>query len=721
MERRIALALAVCGALGACGASTRQLGGPDEHGATTRMTQWPDPPPTTRQDVSETIFGARVDDPYRWLEDVSSPQVQDWMHLQDAHARGVLAGLPGRDGLERRLKELLYSDAVHTPTVRGGRLFYERRRSDQEKAIVMWRDGEAGPERVLIDPNTLSEDGSTSLGTVAPSWDGRKVAFSLRENNADEATLYVMEVDTGLRSAIDVIPGAKYAEPQWTPDGAGFYYTWLPTDGSIPVDKRPGFAEVRYHALGSAATADTLVYPRTDSPETFIAPSLSPDGRWLIVYIHHGWNASDVWLRDLSVEGAPFVPFAVGIEAHFDVTAWDGWVYVATDLDAPRWRVLRTRADALSRDAWEEIVPEAPDAVIDEVRVVGGHLVLRLMEAATSRLELRALDGTGARRVELPGMGSIDALKGEPDQGTAWMEYASFVTPPQVLRLDVASGGTSVWERTVLPVDPDLYAVDQVRYPSKDGTSITMFLVHRRDLPRDGSAPFILGGYGGFNISMVPRFMPSLMPWLEAGGGFAVPNLRGGGEYGEQWHQDGMGPRKQNVFDDFIGAAEWLVAQGYTRPDRLAIRGGSNGGLLVGAAMTQRPDLFRAVVCAVPLLDMVRYHLFGSGRTWVPEYGSAETQAGFEVLHAYSPYHHVAPGKYPALLMLSADSDDRVDPMHARKMVAAVQAATTSGEPVLLRVEANSGHAGADLVRQDVAMYTDSYAFLFAMLGVTAP
>lgn len=713
--RNLGVALALSAALGACGTTGQATG---EQGATA-MTRWADPPQTAREDVTETLFGVRVDDPYRWLEDASDPRVQEWMRAQDAHARAALASLPAREPLARRLEALLYMDQVRAPAVRGGRLFYERRRSDQEKAIFMWRDGESGAERVLLDPNTLSEDGSTSVGTVAPSWDGRRVAFSLRENNADEATLYVMDVDSGARSTVDVIPGAKYADPQWTPDGAGFYYTWLPTDPTIPVDQRPGFAEVRYHALGTPAESDTLVHPRTGSPETFISPSLSADGRWLLVYVHHGWNSSDVWIRDLAAKDAPFVQFASG--AHFSVTAWGDWLYIATDQDAPRWRVLRTRTDSLARESWQEIVPESPDAVIDELRVAGGHLVLRLMESATSRLEIRALDGSAARRVELPPIASIEALQGEPDQPAAWLELASFVTPPRVLRLDVSTGATTVWEAAALPVDPADYSIEQVRYTSKDGTSISMFLVHRMGLPRDGSAPFILGGYGGFNVNMTPRFMPSLIPWLDAGGGFALPNLRGGGEYGEAWHRAGMGAQKQNVFDDTIAAAEWLIVQGYTRPERLAIRGGSNGGLLVGAVMTQRPELFRAVLCAVPLLDMVRYHLFGSGRTWIPEYGSADTEEGFRVLHAYSPYHHVTRAPYPAVLMLSADSDDRVDPMHARKMAAALQAASTSGLPTLLRIESNAGHAGADLVRQDVANYADSYAFLFELLGVAPP
>jgi prolyl oligopeptidase len=368
-------------------------------------------------------------------------------------------------------------------------------------------------------------------------------------------------------------------------------------------------------------------------------------------------------------------------------------------------------------------VPEQPDAALQATQVVGGRLVLSYLKSAASVIRVHGLDGRFEREVPLPGIGSASGFSGNEDEDEAYFAFSSFTYPPEIYRTGVAGGETSLWAKIDVPVDPSRFVVEQDWYPSKDGTRISMFLVHRRDLKRDGNNPCQLYGYGGFNVSITPAFNAYAYPWLEMGGMIAYPNLRGGGEYGEAWHRAGMLEHKQNVFDDFLAAAEWLIRERYTRPERLAIRGGSNGGLLVGAAMVRRPELFRAVVCQVPLLDMVRYHLFGSGRTWIEEYGSADDPAQFATLFAYSPYHHVKAGTaYPALLMMSADSDDRVDPMHARKFTAAVQAAQADrSRPVLLRLERNAGHGGADLRRQDVENYADIYAFLASQLGVTAP
>jgi prolyl oligopeptidase len=421
------------------------------------------------------------------------------------------------------------------------------------------------------------------------------------------------------------------------------------------------------------------------------------------------------------------------VDARFSVEAWQDRFYVTTNDGASHYRVLRVDPQNPERGAWTELVPEAPDAVIETgpgaasattpgAQVLGGHLVVKYIRNASSSLEVRTLDGAPVRTIPLPGIGYSYGMTGNPDEDEAYFDFSSFTQPKEIYRTSIGTGATSLWKKVEVPIDPAPYAVEQVWYPSKDGTQVSMFLVHRKDAPRDGSTPFLLSGYGGFNISKYPLFQSGLYAWLEAGGGYALPNLRGGGEYGEEWHRAGMLDKKQNVFDDFIAAAEYLVAQGYTRPERLAISGGSNGGLLVGAALTQRPDLFAAVSCAVPLLDMIRYHLFGEGKTWIPEYGSAEREADFRYLYAYSPYHHVKAGtRYPAVLFLSADADDRVDPLHARKMAAALQAASTSGKPVLLRIEAHAGHGGADLIKQTVEEQTDRFAFLFHELGVSPP
>ncbi|WP_223755642.1 prolyl oligopeptidase family protein [Myxococcus sp. RHSTA-1-4] len=674
-------------------------------------------PATRAEQVVDTLHGVQVADPYRWLEQEKAPEVQEWMKAQDALARGQLAKMPGRDALVRRFTELFYVDSISPPARRGGRYFYIRTHKDKEKAVLYWREGEKGAEKVLLDPNTWSKDGTVSMGTWAPSWDGKKLVFAQKPNAADEAVLHVMDVDSGEWSKVDVIEGAKYASPRWTPDSKGFYYEWLPTDPSIPVDARPGYTTIRFHKLGTDPKDDALVHPRTGDPTTFLQSDLSRDGRYLFVYVIRGWSENDVyWKRPGEKD---FRLLVKGQGAKYSVNAWKDRFYVTTDEGAPRQRVFEVDPAKPERAAWKEIVPEDKVASLQGVNIVGGHLALEYLKDATTEVRVATLKGQPVRTVPLPSVGAASNLVGLEDEDEAYFVFTSFTTPRLVFKTSVASGKTEEWARVELPMDPSLYTTQQVFYTSKDGTRVPMFLVHRKDLKRDGAAPTLLYGYGGFNVSMEPVFRGSILPWLDAGGVYAVANLRGGGEYGKDWHEAGRLHRKQNVFDDFHAAAEYLVREKYTQPRRLAIHGGSNGGLLVGAAMTQRPELYGAVVCAVPLLDMVRYHLFGSGRTWIPEYGSAEKGEDFPTLHAYSPYHRVrADVRYPALLMMSADHDDRVDPMHARKFVAAMQNAPGNPSPVLLRIEMNAGHGGADQVAKNIESSADLYAFLFQTLEV---
>ncbi|ATB41824.1 prolyl endopeptidase [Cystobacter fuscus] len=674
-------------------------------------------PPTRTEAVVDTLHGVPVPDPYRWLEDERSPEVQAWMRAQDAFTREHLARVPGRDALRRRFTELFYVESLSAPAVRGERYFYVRTHKDKEKAVLYWREGEKGEERVLLDPNTWSTDGTVSLGLWSPSWDGRKLAFTRKPNAADEAILHVLDVDSGTWSEVDVIPGAKYASPSWTPDSASFYYAWLPTDPSIPVAERPGYTELRLHRLGTPPDADPVVHPRTGDPKTFLNGHVSRDGQYLFVYVTRGWSENDIWWKRVGEKD--FRLLVKGEGAKYSLDVWRDTFYVLTDEGAPRQRVFRVEPERPGRADWKELVPEEPVASLQGLHIVGGHLALEYLQDATTRVRLLTLGGEPVCDVALPGVGAASNLYGLEDRDEAWFVFSSFVTPPQVYKTFVSTGRVETWARVELPLEPERYTVEQAFCRSKDGTRVPVFLVHRRDLKRDGDRPVLLTGYGGFNISLLPSFRASIFPWLDAGGVYAVANLRGGGEYGTVWHEAGRLHRKQNVFDDFHAVAEFLIHERYTRPGRLAISGGSNGGLLVGAAMTQRPDLFGAVVCQVPLLDMVRYHLFGSGKTWIPEYGTADNSADFQVIHAYSPYHHVRPGTgYPALLMMAADHDDRVDPLHARKFVAAVQAAC-SPAPALLRIEANAGHGGSDQVAKAIESSVDLYAFLSSTLGVT--
>jgi prolyl oligopeptidase len=671
-------------------------------------------PRTARVTVTETRHGVELGDPYRWLEDQGSPAVQAWMNAQDEFARARLARLPGRPEIAARLRQLLYIDSTSIPRRHGGRLFFSRTQPTSEKAVVYWQEGREAPAQVLLDPNAWPRQGELSLGEWYPNRDGTKVAYTVHPNNGDEATLHVIDIATGQTSPVDVITGANYAIPSWTPEGDGFYYTWLPTDPAIPIAERPGHTELRFHALGTDPRGDRVIHERLGDASGFQHAFVSRDGRWLIRVVGHGWYSHDVYLRDLRQPASGWRPLIVDRRAMFSVRPFRDHFYVHTNEGAARGRVFRIDAGGAQPRDWQEIVPERADATLQGFAIIGGRLVLNYLEDVASRVEIRDLEGRLERELSLPGIGSVAGPVGQPDEDEAFFSFTSFICPTEVHVVSIATGASQRWSRTESPVDADPYLTEQVWFPSRDGTQVSMFIVRRKDLIRDGSTRALLAGYGGFQVSQTPQFNASRFLWLERGGLIAIPHLRGGGEYGEQWHQAGMGTRKQNVFDDFIAAAECLIQHGYTRPELLAISGSSNGGLLVGAALTQRPDLFRVGLCSVPLLDMLRYHLVGAGMTWTSEYGSPEREDEFRALRAYSPYHRVVPGvRYPAVLMLSADGDDRVDPMHARKFAAALQAASTGG-PVLLRIERGSGHGGADRISATVEELADLYAFALA-------
>ncbi|MBS1149235.1 MAG: peptidase [Myxococcaceae bacterium] len=680
-------------------------------------------PPTRTQVIEEFLHGTKVKDPFRWLEDEKAPEVVAWMKAQDDFTRERLKALPGRDALLKRYHDLYYLDAVSAPIKRAGRYFYTRRHKDKEKAIVYWREGEKGEEKLLLDPNAWSTDNTVSLGTWSPSWDGKKVVFAEKPNAADEATLYVLDVEKGTRSQLDVIPGAKYAGPTWTPDSKSFYYEWLPTDPAIKISERPGYTELRLHQLGKDPKTDAIVHERTGDPKTFLGGGVTRDGKYLFVYVSRGWNENDIYFKRLLPKAdKDWTLLIKGVDAKYSVDVWKDVFYVTTDEGAPNKRVFKVDPKKPARADWKVLIAEDKELAVESVTVVGGHLAASGLRKAISEVKVYSLDGKPVRTIELPGIGTASNLIGLEDDDEAYYAFSSFTMPQQIFKSSVKTGKSALWAKVEVPIDPTPYTVSQVFYPSKDGTKISMFLVHRTDVKKDGNNPVLLYGYGGFDISLTSAFTSFIYPWLEAGGIYAVPNLRGGGEYGKAWHDAGKQTFKQNVFDDFAAAAEYLVKEGYTRPAKLAIRGGSNGGLLTGAAMTQRPELFGAVICAVPLLDMVRYHLFGSGKTWVPEYGDPEKAEDFKVLEAYSPYHRVnANAKYPPLLMMSADHDDRVDPMHARKFTAQIQTATRGQSLAWLRIEMHSGHGGSDQVAKALESSADQIAFLFQTLAVTAP
>jgi prolyl oligopeptidase len=665
----------------------------------------------------ETIHGVEVPDPYRWLEDGESAEVRAWTAAQNVHTRAHLEARPGRQATRERLARLLAIGTLGTPVGRGERVFHTRREAGQDQPVLYVRTGSQGADRALVDPNTTGPDRTATIDWWYPSEDGALVAYGMSTSGDEKSTLRIVRSDTG-EHLPDVIPHTRYCSLAWLPDGSGFYYTRYPAPGEVPAGEENYNRHVYLHRLGDDPARDPKIYGQQRDPREMIEISISPEGRWLVLTVHEGWSRSDLYAMDLKTEERPLVTVAEGIDALFGGQAIGDTLYLLTNHEAPRYRLFAVDLRRPQRERWRALIPQK-EAVLSQAVVAGGRIVAHYLQDAASRIVVHDLDGRPVRDVPLPALGTVETVTGRHDGTDAFWGFSSFTVPPAVYRYDVRTGSVERWRQVASDVDLSGVEVRQVFYPSRDGTRVSMFLVHRKGLKRDGRNPTILFGYGGFNVSETPVFSRATVLWLERGGVYALANLRGGGEYGEGWHRAGMRDRKQNVFDDFLAAAEWLIKKKYTRSERLAIYGGSNGGLLVGAAMTQRPDLFRAVVCAVPLLDMVRYHHFRIAKLWVPEYGSAEKPDEFRWLHAYSPYHRVRDGlRYPAVLLTTAESDSRVDPMHARKMAALLQAATASGRPVLLRTETRAGHGAGKPVSKLIDEATDTWTFLAWQLGM---
>ncbi len=673
-------------------------------------------PATPTDDIADVLHGETIADPYRWLEDGGSSETRIWTEQQNAITEAYLAGAPGRDRVNGRLEELLAIGVLSVPMPKHGRYFYLRRDGRQNQPVLYWRDGVNGPDHIAVDPNALNESGTTALDWFYPSENGRLLAFGLSENGNEESVLHLLDLDTG-RELPDRVPRMRAASLAWLPDSTGFYYTRYPAPGEVPSGEEQYHRAIYFHRLGVESAVDPLIFQPT-TKEYWPGVGLSPDGRWLIISVARTFDQVDLYIQDL-LSGSMLVPVAQDLPASFEGEISHGRLFLRTNLDAPTYRLYVVDPERPDRGSWREIVASRADAVLESVAVAGNRLVLGYLERASSRLRLTDLEGRPIEDVPLPTLGSLFGVGAEWDGRELFYGFSSYAVPPSVYRIDLETGISSLWRRVEATIDPTKYEVGQVSYASKDGTPISMFLVHRAGMARNGDNPTYLTAYGGFNISMTPGFSRSLLLWLEQGGVVAVPNIRGGGEYGEGWHQAGILANKQNSFDDFIAAAEWLIRERYTRAERLAAAGGSNGGLLMGAALTQRPELFRAVLIQVPLLDMLRYHRFLIARLWIPEYGSAEDAEQFRWLRAYSPYHHVRPGvAYPAVLLATAESDTRVDPMHARKMAARLQAATSAERPVLLRLEARAGHGAGKPLSKIQQELTDSWTFVFFELGV---
>jgi prolyl oligopeptidase len=667
-----------------------------------------DIPKTRVDETKDTLHGVSIPDPYRWLEDQASPETRAWIDAQNAHSHALLDKLPGREALKARLEQLLNVDAVTLPVERGGRYFFTRRNKGQDLFTISLRRAAAGSDEVLVDPLPLSPDKSASLVLLDVSNDGRLIAYGIRHGGEDELTVKFRDVDSG-KDLTDSLPRARYESLSLTADKSGFYYA--------RHDPKQG-PRILYHVMGGDAAADKVVFGDGLGPEKIVSASVSEDGRYVFLTVFHGSapKKTEVYCRETASTG-PFTAIVNDVEAKFLPDVAGDAMYLQTNWQAPNGRILRVDLKHPERAGWKEVVP-ATDATIEGFSLAGGRLFVNTLENVASRVRVYGADGQRQGEIAFPALGTVGAVGGRWASDEAFFSFKSFYVPETVYRYSVQSGTQSVWARPDVPIDADAFELHQEWYVSKDGTRVPMFLAHKKGLKRDGSAPTLLTGYGGFNLSMTPAFSARAVLWIERGGVLALPSLRGGGEFGEKWHQAGMLEHKQNVFDDFTSAAEWLIKSGYTSPAKLAIAGGSNGGLLVGAALTERPDLFGAVICLYPLLDMLRYQQFLVARFWVPEYGSAEDKAQFEVLRAYSPYHNVKAGtKYPSVLFVSGDSDTRVAPLHARKMTALMQAESAGG-PVLLLYDTQAGHSAGKPVSKDVEELTDQISFLFWRLGI---
>lgn len=686
------------------------------------------PPPTEARPVTDTLHGQSIVDPYRWLEGdekgALTPEVNAWTDAQLAYTRQVLDSLPGRKAVEARLRELMEVGAVTAPEMRGNRYFYRKREGSENQASVYVREGHAGTPRLLLNPNTLDAKGLVTIAWIEPDPAGKLLAFGMYRAGDENATAYILDVDSG-RWLADEVPGKVYSV-NWLPDSSGFFYR------NLESTKDPYSGQVKFHRLGSHVRHDVLLFRQFKKEENAkLATTYGPyfyaseDGRWGFLTYSTGTSTNDLWAVDLDrwKRTGEFVKtdVIIGSESSSQGPVLGDTLFMLTTDGAKNGRVLAVDLNSPARANWKTLIPERRDVNIESVSLARGILVVNALKDASSRIELYSVDGRPLGELPLPGIGTA-SISTNQDRTEAFVTYTSFNEPTGIYRVDLATKKLELWERPKVPVDPSIAEVKQVFVPSKDGTKVPVFLVHRKGLKLDGNNPTVIWGYGGFNVSETPRFSATLFPWFEAGGVYAVACLRGGGEYGDAWHEAGMLEKKQNVFDDFIATAEWLVKNKYTKPERLAISGGSNGGLLTGAVMVQRPELFSAVISAVPLLDMLRYQSFLMARYWVPEYGSAENADQFKFIRAYSPYHNVKKGtKYPAVLLTAGENDSRVHPLHARKMAALLQASTASDpkeKPVLLWVDREAGHGQGKPLDLRVRDAADQRMFLMWQLGM---
>lgn len=666
-------------------------------------------PPVARVDSAKDTYGTTVvADPYRWLEDQESPETRAWIDAEQKCTEAALSNLPGRAQLTKRLSELLHTDSFEPPRERGGRYFFRKQLASQELFQIYMRRSVNGPDELLVDPLPWSADHSSSAIIRNVSRDGRYLVYGRRDGGKDEITPFVLDVETK-KVLPDAFPTADYFTLELAPGNKGLYYVRVTSAGPRAF----------FHVMGSDPAQDQVVFGKDLGPDKILALELSEDGKYLVYLVIYGSGSeqTEVYLQNVQEKG-PVVPVVSGEKSLFYPTFGGDRLFIQTNWKAPQWRVFSTNLTAPSRDHWREVVPEGK-VRIESIAAAGGKLIAQYTHNASTELRVFGADGKDESAISLPALGTVGAVSGRWESPEFFYSFESYDFSPTIFRYDVKQAKSEVWAHDKAPIDSSAFDVEQVWFESKDKTRIPMFLFHKKGLKLDGSNPVLLYGYGGFDLSETPDYRPLSLVWAEHGGIYAVVTLRGGGEFGEEWHRAGMLEKKQNVFDDFIAAAQYLIANKYTSVSKLSIYGGSNGGLLVGASLTQRPDLYQAVVCAYPLQDMLRYQKFLRGPYWVPEYGSSDNLEQFAYLYKYSPYQHVVSGtKYPSVLFITGDGDTRVAPLHARKMAALLQASTGSNRPILLLYDTKSGHSGGRPVNKRIEEYTDILSYLFWQLQI---
>ncbi len=678
-----------------------------------------DYPQTKKVDRTDDYFGTKVADPYRWLEDDNSAETKSWVEAENKLTSAYLEQIPERAKIKTRLTELWNYEKYSAPFKRGSKYFYSKNDGLQNQSVLYVADSVNDKGRVLIDPNKLSDDGTVALSGMTISDDGKLMAYGLAAAGSDWQEWHFRDVETG-KDLPDILRNIKFSGASWTLDGKGVYYSRYPqADDKTKMSAENAFQKMYFHRLGTDQSADPLIYERPEDKDKFVGGAVSDDGKYLIINVGKGTSPNNmVYYKDLSKPDSPIVPLVDKLENNYSFLDNIGSTfYFQTDKDATRSRIVAV--DVNDKDKkWREIVPQTAETM-GSVGFVNNQFAVSYLKDAYTQIKIYDKDGKFVRNVELPGIGSAGGFGGKRTDTETFYSYNSFNAAPTIYRYDMKTGKSEVFRKSDVKFDPNAFEVKQVFYASKDGTRIPMFIVYKKGVKLDGNNPTLLYSYGGFSISMTPAFSVSRLAWMEMGGVFAMPSIRGGGEYGEEWHLAGTKLKKQNVFDDFIAAAEYLIKEKYTQPSRLAIQGGSNGGLLIGAVLNQRPDLFGAALPAVGVMDMLRFQKFTIGRAWTSDYGSSENPEEFAAIYKYSPLQNIKPGaKYPATLVTTADHDDRVFPAHSFKYAATLQAAQGGDAPVLIRIETRAGHGAGKPTAKIIEEQADLFGFLVKNLNI---